>query len=100
MTKLIALSQIAAFALAASTIAQAAEVTWRMATKQPPDSDEGKAFQVFADQVVEYSRWSHGSQNFPQRFMLGKPDIGAGTDGGRYRTSLSGRLNLSGQMCR
>jgi tripartite ATP-independent transporter DctP family solute receptor len=29
--------------------------TWRMATKQPPDSPEGQAFQLFADKVAEYS---------------------------------------------
>ena len=33
----------------------AAEVTWKMATKMPPTSPEGKAFQLFADLVKEKS---------------------------------------------
>ena len=34
-------------------IALAADVTWRMAHKMPPDSPEGKVFQKFADLVDE-----------------------------------------------
>ena len=36
-------------------IAMAADVTWRMAHKMPPDSPEGKVYQKFADLVDNYS---------------------------------------------
>jgi TRAP-type transport system periplasmic protein len=39
--------------------------TWRMATKQPPDSPEGQAFQLFADKVAEYSNGELEVQVFP-----------------------------------
>ena len=42
----------------AATIGMAAAAnaeSWRLATKMPPDSPEGKAFQLFADKVGEYS---------------------------------------------
>lgn len=33
----------------------AAQTTWKMATKMPPDGPEGKVFQYFADQVAKHS---------------------------------------------
>ena len=44
-----------ALGLVAAWAAPAQAETWRMATKQPADSVEGKAFQYFADKVKEFS---------------------------------------------
>ncbi len=49
--RLVALAAILAFGVVSAAQAE----TWRMATKQPADSVEGKAFQYFADKVAEYS---------------------------------------------
>ena len=48
-----------------------ADVTWRMATKQPSDSVEGKAFQYFADKVKEYSDGKMTIKVYPSE-QLGK----------------------------
>ncbi len=48
-----------------------ADVTWRMATKQPSDSVEGKAFQYFADKVKEYSDGKMTIKIYPSE-QLGK----------------------------
>jgi len=58
-------------ALAATHAAQA--VTWRMATKQPPESVEGRAFQHFADKVKEYSGGEMTIRIFPSE-QLGKTE--------------------------
>ena len=52
-------------------IALAADVTWRMAHKMPPDSPEGKVFQKFADLVDEYSNGKMMIKMFPNE-QLGK----------------------------
>ena len=50
-----------------------ADVTWRMATKQPSDSVEGKAFQYFADKVKEYSDGKMTIKIYPSE-QLGKTE--------------------------
>ena len=52
---------------------QAADVVWRMATKQPPDSNEGKAFQRFADKVAEFSGGRMEVKVYPNE-QLGKTE--------------------------
>lgn len=63
------------FVLAFASIipAQAADVVWRMATKQPPDSNEGKAFQRFADKVKEFSDGRMEVRVYPNE-QLGKTE--------------------------
>lgn len=50
-TRLLLLALVLVLSMAGHGVAE----TWRMATKQPPDSPEGQAFQLFADKVAEYS---------------------------------------------
>ena len=52
-------------------IAMAADVTWRMAHKMPPDSPEGKVYQKFADLVDDYSNGKMKIKMFPNE-QLGK----------------------------
>jgi len=47
--------------------------TWRMATKQPADSPEGKVFSYFADKVEEYSDGDLTIRVYPNE-QLGKTD--------------------------
>jgi len=47
--------------------------TWRMATKQPADSAEGQAFQLFADKVAEYSNGELEVNVYPSE-QLGKTE--------------------------
>ncbi len=69
------------FFLAASMVAEsavpspslAATVTWKMATKMPPTSPEGKAFQRFADLVKSKSNGSMVISVFPAE-QLGKTE--------------------------
>jgi TRAP-type C4-dicarboxylate transport system substrate-binding protein len=60
---------VAAFALASQADAQ----TWRMSTKQPADSPEGKVFQRFADLAGQYSNGKLKVQVYPSE-QLGKDD--------------------------
>jgi tripartite ATP-independent transporter DctP family solute receptor len=53
--------------------ATAAKVTWKMATKMPPESPEGKAFQKFADLVKEKSNGMMVIDVFPAE-QLGKTE--------------------------
>ncbi len=75
--RLVTLCRTAAIAVAVclcvAGVSQAAEVTWRMATKQPPDSNEGKAFQRFADKVGEFSNGRMEVKVFPNE-QLGKTE--------------------------
>lgn len=64
----IALAAALAFGLGAG-VAEAE--TWRMATKQPADSPEGKVFQYFADKVAEYSDGELEIRIYPNE-QLGK----------------------------
>ncbi len=77
MTKLVSFGRVAGLALAVTfgmiSASQAAEVTWRMATKQPAESDEGKAFQRFADKVAELSDGRMEVKVFPNE-QLGKTE--------------------------
>lgn len=77
MKKFISLCQVAAVGLVAAfgmvSVSQAAEVVWRMATKQPADSNEGKAFQRFADKVGEFSDGRMEVKVFPNE-QLGKTE--------------------------
>lgn len=50
-TRLLLLALVLVLSMAGHGVAE----TWRMATKQPADSAEGQAFQLFADKVAEYS---------------------------------------------
>ncbi len=72
MNMMIRLSVAAALALGAGGIAQA-ETTWRMATKMPVDSPEGKVFELFADLTEEYTNGELKIQVFPNE-QLGKED--------------------------
>ena len=54
-------------------LATAANVTWKMATKMPPESPEGKAFQKFADLVKEKSNGRMVIDVFPAE-QLGKTE--------------------------
>ncbi len=51
----------------------AAEESWRMAHKMPPDSPEGLVFQLFADKVAEYSGGKLTVKVYPNE-QLGKTD--------------------------
>jgi TRAP-type C4-dicarboxylate transport system substrate-binding protein len=62
-----------ASALSLSLTGIAAAETWRLATKQPADSPEGKVFQYFADKVAEYSDGELTIRIFPNE-QLGKTD--------------------------
>ncbi|MEM0908448.1 MAG: TRAP transporter substrate-binding protein [Pseudomonadota bacterium] len=59
-----------AFAMLAAT---AEAETWRMATKQPTDSPEGKVFEYFAEKVAEYSNGELEIKVYPNE-QLGKTD--------------------------
>ncbi len=66
--------KLAAVALMAAVLAQSAVAeTWRMATKMPVDSPEGKVFQAIADKTAEYSNGTLEIQVFPNE-QLGKED--------------------------
>ena len=66
--------KLTAIAIAASLLAQSAIAeTWRMATKMPVDSPEGKVFQAIADKTAEYSDGTLEIQVFPNE-QLGKED--------------------------
>lgn len=54
-------------------LATAGKVTWKMATKMPPESPEGKAFQKFADLVKEKSKGMMVIDVFPAE-QLGKTE--------------------------
>ena len=54
-------------------LAAAAQVSWKMATKMPPESPEGKAFQKFADLVKEKSNGMMVIDVFPAE-QLGKTE--------------------------
>jgi len=71
IAKLLALSLLVVFSF--SLCAQAAEVKWKMATKMPPASPEGKAFQMFADLVKKKSQGKMEMVVFPAE-QLGKTD--------------------------
>jgi len=51
------LARLAALAVSVVLVTSSvhAQVSWRMATKQPADGPEGKVFQHFADQVAKHS---------------------------------------------
>ncbi|MEM9222960.1 MAG: TRAP transporter substrate-binding protein [Pseudomonadota bacterium] len=66
------LALVAGLSLAMGAGTASAE-TWRMATKQPTDSPEGKVFQYFADKVDEYSDGQLEIKIFPNE-QLGKTD--------------------------
>lgn len=72
MNRMIRLSLATAMAIGLSGMAFA-ETTWRMATKQPIDSPEGKVFQRFADLTEEYTGGELKIQVFPNE-QLGKED--------------------------
>lgn len=55
------------------TTAAFGEQTWRMASKMPTDSPEGKVFQYFADKVKDYSNGELTVTVFPNE-QLGKTD--------------------------
>jgi TRAP-type C4-dicarboxylate transport system substrate-binding protein len=59
-------------ALSLGGVAQA-ETTWRMATKMPVDSPEGRVFQTFADLTEKYTDGALKIQVFPNE-QLGKED--------------------------
>lgn len=72
MNKMIRLTVATAMMLGLGGLAQA-ETTWRMATKMPVDSPEGKVFQMFADLTEEYTDGELKIQVFPNE-QLGKED--------------------------
>ncbi|MFM7807903.1 MAG: TRAP transporter substrate-binding protein DctP, partial [Planctomycetota bacterium] len=57
----------------AAFAAPAGAQTWRMSTKQPADSPDGKVFQRFADLVDQHSRGKFKIQVYPSE-QLGKDD--------------------------
>jgi len=69
----ISLALILSMALFGPGLATAAKVTWKMATKMPPESPEGKAFQKFADLVKEKSNGMMVINIFPAE-QLGKTE--------------------------
>lgn len=77
MKRFVTLCRIAAIGLAISigtiSVSQAADIVWRMATKQPADSNEGMAFQRFADKVAEFSNGRMEVRIFPNE-QLGKTE--------------------------
>lgn len=62
-----------ATALVFALVSTAQAETWRMATKMPPDSPEGKAFQLFADKVKEFSDGKMTVTVYPSE-QLGKTE--------------------------
>ena len=64
---------VVTMALAFAFVSAAQAETWRMATKQPADSVEGKAFQYFADKVKEYSGGEMTVKVYPSE-QLGKTE--------------------------
>lgn len=72
MNRIIKLSLAAAMVIGLSGMAYA-ETTWRMATKQPVDSPEGKVFQRFADLTEDYTGGTLKVIVFPNE-QLGKED--------------------------
>jgi TRAP-type C4-dicarboxylate transport system substrate-binding protein len=71
LCRIAAIGLVVAFGMV--SVSQAAEVVWRMATKQPSDSNEGKAFQRFADKVAEFSNGQMEVKVFPNE-QLGKTE--------------------------
>ena len=71
LCRIAAIGLVVAFGMV--SVSQAAEVVWRMATKQPADSNEGKAFQRFADKVAEFSNGQMEVKVFPNE-QLGKTE--------------------------
>jgi TRAP-type C4-dicarboxylate transport system substrate-binding protein len=69
----IALALVLSTALFGPGNAAAQAVTWKMATKMPPESPEGKAFQKFADLVKEKSNGKMVIDVFPAE-QLGKTE--------------------------
>ena len=66
--------EVTAIAVAIALLGQTAFAeTWRMATKMPVDSPEGKVFQAIADKTAEYSGGTLEIQVFPNE-QLGKED--------------------------
>ncbi|MFP7570437.1 TRAP transporter substrate-binding protein [Marivita sp. S2033] len=72
MNKVIKFSLAAAVALGMGGMASA-ETTWRMATKMPVDSPEGKVFQRFAELTEEYTDGELKIDVYPNE-QLGKED--------------------------
>ena len=72
MNRMIKMSLVTAMALGMGGMALA-ETTWRMATKMPVDSPEGKVFQHFADLTEEYTGGELKIEVFPNE-QLGKED--------------------------
>ncbi len=72
MSKIIGLTLSAAMTLALAVSAQA-ETTWRMATKMPVDSPEGKVFAKFAELTEEYTGGELKIEVYPNE-QLGKED--------------------------
>ena len=66
----LAFASLLAFGLCTAT---AHAETWRMATKQPADSPEGKVFDYFAEKVAEYSGGDLTVRVYPNE-QLGKTD--------------------------
>lgn len=74
LTRRGAMSLAAASTLGAMVSRQArAEASWRLASKMPPDSPEGKVFQYFADKAKEYSNGALQVNVFPNE-QLGKEE--------------------------
>ena len=69
----VALALAMSAALFGPATAAAQTVTWKMATKMPPESPEGKAFQKFADLVKEKSNGKMVIDVFPAE-QLGKTE--------------------------
>lgn len=63
----------AAAAALIAFVGTAGAETWRMGSKMPPDSPEGKVFQFFADKVAEYSDGALEVIVYPNE-QLGKTD--------------------------
>ncbi len=74
-TRRLFMTGLAAVAVTFLSIAAvpAAEVTWRMASKMPNDSPEGKVFTLFADLTAKYSGGSMEIIVYPNE-QLGKVD--------------------------
>ena len=72
MNRMIKFSLVTAMALGLGGMALA-ETTWRMATKMPVDSPEGKVFQRFANLTAEYTGGELKIKVFPNE-QLGKED--------------------------
>lgn len=72
MKKISKLTIATAMALTFAAAAQA-ETTWRMATKQPVDSPEGRVFERFADLTEQYTNGELKIDVYPNE-QLGKED--------------------------